>query len=116
MGQLILQNMEFYAHHGHFREEQVIGGTFSVDLIVETNLSKPSESDELSDAVDYSRIYEVVKNEIIRPSKLLEHLAKRIIDAVYTVSSDITKVTVTVSKLNPAIGGKMDKFSVLMSR
>lgn len=108
--------MEFYAHHGHFREEQVIGGQFSVDLVIETDISKAAESDELSDAVDYSLVYEVVKNEMIRPAKLLEHLAKRIIDAVYSVSSNITKVTVTVSKLNPPVGGKMDKFSVILSR
>jgi len=116
MGQLILHNMEFYAHHGHFREEQVIGGRFSVDLVIDTDLTAVSESDELSDAVDYSRIYEVVRTEMASPSKLLEHLAKRIIDAVYSVSDKIKKVTVTVSKLNPAIGGKMDKFSVILTR
>jgi dihydroneopterin aldolase len=116
MGQLVLQNMEFYAHHGHFREEQVIGGQFAVDLVIDTDITKASESDELTDTVDYSLIYEVVKNEMVRPSKLLEHLAKRIIDAVYHVSPNIRKVTVTVSKLNPAIGGKLDKFCVILSR
>jgi len=116
MGQLILHNMEFYAHHGHFREEQVIGGRFSVDLVIDTDLTAVSESNELSDAVDYSRIYEVVRTEMASPSKLLEHLAKRIIDAVYSVSDKINKVTVTVSKLNPAVGGKMDKFSVILTR
>jgi dihydroneopterin aldolase len=108
--------MEFYAHHGHFREEQIIGGRFSVDLVIDTDLTAVAESDELSDTVDYSRIYEIVRTEMVRPSKLLEHLAKRIIDAVYLVSADIKKVTVTVSKLNPTIGGKMDKFSVILSR
>ncbi len=116
MGQLVLQNMEFYAHHGHFKEEQVIGGRFSVDLVIETDLTRVSETDELSDGVDYSRAYEAVKAQMACPSKLLEHLAKRILDAVYGVSPAIQKVTVTVSKLNPAIGGKMDRFSVILTR
>ncbi|HEX2396500.1 MAG TPA: dihydroneopterin aldolase, partial [Bacteroidales bacterium] len=113
MGQLILRNMEFYAHHGHFKEEQIIGGRFSVDLLIETDMTRASETDELTDTVDYSRVYEAVKTEMACPSKLLEHLAKRIIDAVYRVSDDVGKVTVTVSKINPAIGGKLDKFSVI---
>jgi len=116
MGQLVLENMEFYAHHGHFKEEQIIGGHFSVDLVIDTDLTAVAASDNLSDTVDYSRIYEAVKTEMALPSKLLEHVAKRIIDAVYMVSADIKKVTVTVSKLNPAIGGKMDKFSVILTR
>lgn len=116
MGQLVLQNMEFYAHHGHFKEEQIIGGRFTVDLIIDADLSAVSVSDDLSDAVDYSKIYEAVKNEMLHPSKLLEHLAKRIVDAIYLISADIQKVTITVSKLNPAVGGKMDKFSVILTR
>lgn len=116
MGQLVLENMEFYAHHGHFREEKIIGGRFSVDLIIETELSKASQSDDLQDAVDYSRIYEAVRSQMAESSNLVEHLAARIVDAVYAVSDKITRVTATVSKLNPAIGGSMSKFSVVLTK
>jgi len=116
MGQLILHNMEFYAHHGHFKEERIIGGRFTVDLVIDTDISKAAETDDLEDAVDYSKIYEVVRTEMSQPSHLLEHLAKRIIDAVYTISGNISQVTVTVSKLNPAIGGNMGKFSIILTR
>jgi 7,8-dihydroneopterin aldolase/epimerase/oxygenase len=116
MGQLVLENMEFYAHHGHYDEEQTIGGKFTVDLIVDTDLSKPAETDNLEYALDYSKIYQVVQQEMGKPSRLLEHLAMRIIKAVYTASDRITSVKVTVSKLNPAIGGNMSKFSVVLTR
>ena len=116
MGQLILENMEFYAYHGHYDEEQTIGGKFSVDLSIDTDLSKAAESDSLDSAVDYSKVYELVKKEMEKPSRLLENLALRIIKAVYTVSDHITSVKVTVSKLNPAIGGHMSKFSVVLTR
>jgi dihydroneopterin aldolase len=116
MGQLVLEKMEFFAHHGHFSEEQTIGGRFTVDLVIDTDFSKAAETDNLEDGVDYSLVYEHVKEEMRKPSKLLEHLARRIADSVYTVSDRITKVTVTVSKLNPAIGGTMNKFSVIFSR
>jgi dihydroneopterin aldolase len=116
MGQLLLENMEFYAHHGHFSEEQIIGGRFTVDLVIETDFSKAAETDDLIDAVDYSRVYELVKAEMAKPSRLMEHLARRIVDAVYTASDKITLVRATVSKLNPAIGGHISKFSVIYSR
>ena len=116
MGQLLLENMEFYAHHGHFEEEQTIGGRFTVDLIIETNFTKASETDDLDDAVDYSHVYELVRDEMAKPSHLLEHLARRIADSVYSASSKVSQVKVTVSKLNPAIGGQMSKFSVVLTR
>lgn len=112
MGQLVLENMEFYARHGHFEEEQKIGGRFAVDLVIDTDFSKAAETDDLDDAVDYSHIFELVKAEMETPSKLLEHIAKRIADKVYSASGKISKVRVTVSKLNPAIGGSMSRFSV----
>jgi dihydroneopterin aldolase len=116
MAQLILKNMEFYAHHGHYSEEQIIGGRFSVDLLIETDTRQAAISDDMVDAVDYSLVYEQIKKAMATPSKLLEHLAKRILDGVYTTSDKIDKVTVTVSKLDPPVGGKMDRFSVVMTR
>jgi len=116
MGQLILDNMEFYAHHGHFNEEQIIGGRFSVTLVIDTDVEKAAESDDLTDALDYSKVYETVRSEMGKPSRLLEHLAKRIADSVHSMSGSITGLSVTVSKLNPTIGGPMSKFSVVYTR
>lgn len=116
MGQLVLENMEFYAYHGHYEEEQVIGGQFRVDLVIDTDISKAAGSDDLNDAIDYGMIYDLIRKEMAVPSRLLEHLAKRITDMLYTVSTRIEKITITVSKLNPPVGGKMEKFSVVYSQ
>jgi len=116
MAQLTLQNMEFYAHHGHFKEENIIGGRFRVDVVIETDISKPATSDDLNDAVDYSRIYEIVKREIHQVSHIIEHVASRIADAIHAEFTGIGQVTVTVYKLNPPVGGKMDHFSVTITR
>jgi dihydroneopterin aldolase len=116
MGQLVLNNMEFYAHHGHYKEERIIGGRFSIDLVIDTDTDKAADSDDLKDAVDYSRVYEAVKTEMAVPSNLIEHLAQRIMNSVYGISGNITKITVTVSKLNPSIGGQMSSFSVILTK
>jgi dihydroneopterin aldolase len=116
MAQLTLQNMEFYAHHGHFTEENIIGGRFRVDVVIETDISKASASDDLKDAVNYSRVYELVKKEIHQVSHLIEHVAGRIADGIHAEFKGINQVTVTVFKLNPPVGGKMDHFSVTITR
>jgi dihydroneopterin aldolase len=116
MAQLVLHDMEFYAHHGHFDEEQIIGGHFRVNLVIDTDISRAAETDHLQDALDYSKVYQAIRREMEVPSKLLEHLAQRIVNAVYSVSGNISKVTVTVSKMNPVIGGKMNCFSVVLTK
>jgi dihydroneopterin aldolase len=116
MAQLTLQNMEFYAHHGHFAEENIIGGRFRVDVVIEADISKAAATDDLNDAVDYSRVYELVKKEVHQVSHLVEHVAGRIADCIHAEFKGIGQVTVTVFKLNPPVGGKMDHFSVTITR
>jgi 7,8-dihydroneopterin aldolase/epimerase/oxygenase len=116
MGLIQIENMEFYSFHGHFKEERIVGNKFIVDLTIETDMKGPAESDNLKDAVNYQRAYELVKLEMEKKSHLLEHIAGRIIDAIYSEMEGIKKLTVKVSKMNPPMGGKIGSVSVIMSR
>jgi dihydroneopterin aldolase len=116
MGLIQIENMEFYAFHGHFREERIVGNKFLVDLTIEADMKLPAESDNLKDAVNYQRIYEIVKLQMEMKSHLLEHIAGRILDAIYTEMEGIKKATVKVSKINPPMGGKIGSVSVIISR
>jgi dihydroneopterin aldolase len=111
-----IEGMEFYAFHGHFKEEQIVGNKFMIDVTIETDLEKPMESDNLKDAVNYQLAYEVVKKEMQKKSHLLEHIAGRILNALYTEIEGIKKATVKVSKMNPPVGGKIHSVSVVVSR
>ena len=115
MGLIQIENMEFYSFHGHFKEEQIVGNRFVVDLTLETNMEKPIESDNLKDALNYQRAYEIVKLQMEQKSHLLEHIAGRIIEALYAEMEGIKKATVKVSKMNPPIGGKIKSVSVMLS-
>jgi len=116
MGLIQIEGMEFYSFHGHFKEEQIVGNKFVVDLTIETNMKKPIESDNLKDALNYQRAYEIVKLQMEQKSHLLEHIAGRIIEALYAEMEEIKKATVKVSKMNPPIGGKIKSVSVVLSR
>ena len=108
--------MEFYSYHGHFREEQIVGNRFIVDLNIETDMSAPALSDNLSDAVDYQTAYRLVKREMDKKSYLLENIAGRILDSLFNELPGVLKAIVKVSKMNPPMGGKIGSVSVTMSR
>ena len=116
MGRIKIEDMEFYAFHGHYREEQIVGNHFLVDVTIDTDTDLAGESDDLKDTINYQKAYLVVKREMEVKSHLLEHIAKRILDSLYADFSGIEKVTVRVSKLNPVMGGRIGRVSVEISR
>ena len=108
--------MEFYSFHGHFKEERIVGNRFLVDLTIETDMKIAAESDNLKDAVNYQLVYEIVKQQMELKSHLLEHIAGRILDAIYEEMEAVSKVTVKVSKMNPTMGGKIGSVSIVLCR
>jgi 7,8-dihydroneopterin aldolase/epimerase/oxygenase len=116
MGKIELEGMYFYAWHGHFDVERVVGNDFLVDVTIETDCSLAAVTDNLEDALNYQSVYEMVKKEMMVKSHLLEHVAKRILDALESEFPSIHKTVVKVSKLNPAMGGQIEKVSISMSR
>lgn len=111
-----LENMKFYAYHGHYEVEQTVGNHFLVNLSVETDAFAATQSDRLKDALDYQRLYAVVKEEMEVPSHLLEHVASRIVSKLETEFVSVTKIRIKISKVNPPMGGEMQQVSVTIER
>lgn len=114
MGRVKVDNIRVYAHHGCLKEETAIGSEYLVNVSVKANLSKASLTDRLSDTVDYVHINHIVKEEMEKPSKLLEHVAKHIIDRIFSEILIVEKAKVWVSKINPPIGGDVEKVTVVL--
>ena len=108
--------MEFYAFHGHYKEEQIVGNRFLVDLELESDMETAAESDELEDAVNYQHAYKIVRQEMKIKSKLLENIAKRILDSLYVEMTGIKKASVTIRKMNPPMGGQIKSVNVTLER
>lgn len=111
-----IENMEFFAYHGCFKEEQVIGNQFVVSLRMVTAARDAIATDRLSDALNYQTAYGLVRDEVAKPSHLLEHVAGRILNALFNGLPLLAEATVKVSKLNPPMGGKIDRVSVTLTR
>ncbi|WP_310994272.1 dihydroneopterin aldolase [Aequorivita marina] len=115
MGTIRLKNIKIYAFHGCLREEGQIGSDYLVNLKVKANLSKASKTDELADTVDYVLLQKIVRQEMAVRAKLLEHVAKRIIDSVLEQAEMVAEIQVSVAKKNPPIGGDVAEVSVTMN-
>lgn len=115
MGIIKLENIRVYAHHGCLKEETKIGSEYQVDLKITANLQPSAKSDKLSDTVDYVLLNRIIKEEMQVPSYLLETVAKRILDRIFKESESVKKATVWVSKINPPIGGDVEKVTIKMT-
>tara|TARA_R110000868_G_C10415251_1_gene722743 strand:+ start:140 stop:496 length:357 start_codon:yes stop_codon:yes gene_type:complete len=112
VGKITVSNIRVYAYHGCLKEESINGSDYSVDVEVKADLTTASVSDNLSDTVDYVLINHIVKQEMAIKSKLLEHVAKRILDRIFIECPTVDYGEVTVSKLNPPINGDVEKVSI----
>ncbi len=114
MGTIKLQNIRTFSFHGCLMEESKIGSDYSVDLEIKTDMRKSAESDDLHDTVDYVHLNKIVVEEMAIRSKLLEHVAHRIIKRIFDEIPAVSRVIVSVSKLNPPIGGDVEAVTVVM--
>ena len=114
MGKIKINNIRVHAWHGCLPEESLIGSDYRVDIEVATDLSKPSETDRLKDTVDYVLLNNIVKEEMEIKSKLLEHVAKRILDRIFAEVPVVTTAEISVSKINPPIGGDVESVTVIL--
>jgi len=116
LGSIKVSNIRVYAYHGCLVEEGKIGSEYRVDVSVKANLSHSAHSDDLMDTVDYVYLNKIVKQEMAIRAKLLEQVAKRIIDRIFKEIKLVDKAKVSVSKINPPIGGNVALVSVILKK
>jgi 7,8-dihydroneopterin aldolase/epimerase/oxygenase len=115
MGKILLEGMEFFAYHGHYKEEQIIGTKFIVDIEMEFDTGMAEHSDHLADTVNYLEVYQVVKKEMEINAHLLESVARRILEAVKRSFPRVKSLQVKIAKVNPQLGGKVKQVSCILA-
>ncbi len=114
MGKIILYNIRTYSYHGCLVEESKIGSNYRVDLEIKTDLRHSAITDDLQDTVDYVTLNQIVVTEMAIRAALLETVANRIIRCAMLTLESIRKIKVTVTKINPPIGGDVEGVSIVM--
>ena len=116
MSEIYLDGIEVYAFHGYYPEEQRIGGKYRIDVKMVTDTSKAEKNDSLQDTVNYEKVFELVKEEMKEQSKLMEHIAHRIVKRIFSDFPQLELVRVKISKLHPPLDGILDKVSIALEK
>lgn len=111
---ILLENVRLYAYHGVGEQERIVGNHYLINLKIKINAMDAVRSDSLEDTISYADVFEIVKKEMAIPSKLLEHVAGRIIAALRKTYPAIESIELKLSKNNPPMGADMDYASVLI--
>ncbi len=104
---------EIYARHGVGEAERAIGGRYSFDLEILTDISKAATTDHVEDTVDYKEAYTIARDILMGTNRrLLESLVVEIVKAILEKFPTIHSVTVRLRKLSVPIDGVMQSVEV----
>jgi len=114
--QIVLTGIHGFGH-GLFEQERQDGQDFFVDLTLEVDLKAASQSDAISDTVNYAEITDLVVDEITsNPVNLIEKLAARIAERVLNQHLKVKSVTVTVHKPQAPVAAQLKDIAVVVTR
>ena len=118
---IALRGMRFLGRHGVELEERLEPQSIDVDVELEMDLSRPAESDELSDTIDYAAVFELVRSIVEgRSFRLLEALAGEIARAVVAAHGAddprLASVEVRVRKPQAPLPGDFEAVEVTVRR
>lgn len=108
MASIALEGMRFFAYHGFYEEEQVIGNEYIVDVLINTVFTKAAVDDDLYQTINYETVYLICDSVMRKKAKLLESVANQIALALKHQFRNIRELKVKVKKLNPPLGGRVD--------
>jgi len=112
-----LDNMVFYGFHGVYPEERKLGQRFNVNLCVYTDNKLDRQITELKDTVDYTQLYDVVKEVMEgKQFEILENGANDMIETIFADFPLVCRVKVSIEKPGVPINGTLSHVAIEMDR
>ncbi|WP_312345631.1 dihydroneopterin aldolase [Chryseobacterium binzhouense] len=116
MSKIYLEDVKIYAYHGVLPEENIIGTYYILNLEIHTDLWIAAESDDLNDTISYAEINEIIHDEMKINSKLLEHVAGRIITKIREKFDQVSYIKLKITKTSPPMKGEMKGASIELEK
>ena len=110
MIKVALHEIKFFAYHGFYPEEQILGNSFLIDAEVE--FKNEGIEEDISKTVNYEKLYFMLAEEIKQPRKLLETLAQEMVKKIRLEFPFLETIKVGIKKLNPPLPGEV-KYSLI---
>jgi len=114
--EIALKNCAFFARHGVYSEEEVLGQRFFVDVRLTVDGGNSLENDDIDGTVDYGKAFIVIEKIITGERKfLIEALALEVGKALCEEFKMVLKAQVTVRKPNAPVQGVLDYVEVSLN-
>jgi len=116
MDKILAKGLCFRGCHGVLAQEKIIPQKFIIDLEMDTDFTQAVESDDISRTVDYSEVYNEIRQIIEEQSfNLLETLANYIATRLLE-KFNLQAVELTLYKPEAPVEGVFDYFAVKIKR
>lgn len=77
MDKITIKNLEIFANHGVFPEENVLGQKFVVSAVLYTDIREAGKSDDLTKSIHYGEVSHQIKSYVENHTfQLLERVAE----------------------------------------
>lgn len=101
---IVVRKAHFHAYHGVLPQEQQVGNDYEVSINIDYDFTEAMQTDSLDHTISYADIYQLMAEEMAKPSQLVEHVAGRIGRRLLDTYYNIVRITLTIIKLNPPMG------------
>ncbi|WP_426481732.1 dihydroneopterin aldolase [Chryseobacterium sp. R2ACT005] len=116
MSKIYLEDVRIYAYHGVLPEENIIGTYYILNVELHTDLWKAVASDDLHDTISYADINDILHKEMKIKSRLLEHVAGRIISTIHNSFPQVDYIKLKITKTAPPMQGEMTGASIELEK
>lgn len=106
-----LKGLRFYAFHGVYPDEKLIGNQFEIDLDIEF-VPVSGTITSISDTVNYSELYSLIKAEMKKPTDLLETFLMQTVEKIHLAHPSVARAEMTITKFHPPMPGFEGKVCV----
>ena len=117
MDQIKIENLEIFANHGVYPEENRLGQKFLVSCILYVNTRKAGKTDDLEASVNYGTISHLIKEKMEEKNyRLIEAVAEQLAEEILLFDEKIRKVMVEVKKPWAPVGLPLKTVSARITR
>ena len=112
--EVALKDVRFFAFHGFYPEEQLIGSVFYVDIetAFQTN---GSAHDELAKTLNYETLFQIAQEAMNKTSRLIETVAEQILNRLIQGFPELLTIKVRIRKMNPPLPGEVGYSQVVLN-
>lgn len=100
-GRIYIQDLRLHAYHGVLSQEREVGNDYIISLTVDYPIATACQTDNVSDTMSYADAAEIIKQEMVTQSNLLENVVHRICTAILERFPKATAVTADLRKVAP---------------